>query len=154
MRGFRLIETRRARALRTNATPAELRLRARLRNRRLGGHKFVRQEAIGPYFADFVCREAKLILEIDGETHSTEEERARDAARTAYLEARGYHVARFLNADVYTGLDGVVETVLALLKDRRRRSELTQPLTPALSPQAGRGGRLAGRGGRLAGRGS
>jgi hypothetical protein len=57
------------------------------RNRRLGGHKLVRQVPIGPYFADFVCRERKVIIEVDGGTHSTDREIADDAKRTSDLQA-------------------------------------------------------------------
>ena len=73
---------------------------ARLRNRALGGHKFVRQERIGPHYADFACREARLVIEIDGATHSTEHERAYDKAREDFIRAQGYRVIRFTNEDV------------------------------------------------------
>ena len=81
MRGLRLHETRRARELRQDQT-----LWRRLRGRALGGFKFVRQEPIGPYF---VCRDEKLIVEIDGAAHSTEDERRRDAHREGFLRERG-----------------------------------------------------------------
>jgi very-short-patch-repair endonuclease len=115
MRGFRLLETRRARALRKDAPSAEAKLWAGLRNRQLGGYKFVRQEPIGPYFADFACREKQVVIEVDGATHSTDQELARDAARTAFLNKRGYRVIRFVNADVFDDLDAVLETILATL---------------------------------------
>jgi very-short-patch-repair endonuclease len=87
LRGLRITETRRARALRGDAPSAERIVWRRLKNRQLGGWKFVRQYPIGPYFADFVCREKMLVVEIDGTTHSTDEEIARDVRRTAFLEA-------------------------------------------------------------------
>ena len=77
MRGLRIPETRRARTLRADAPSAEALLWSRVRARRLGGFKFVRQEPLGPYFADFCCREEKLVVEVDGATHSTEAELAR-----------------------------------------------------------------------------
>ena len=83
MRGLRIAETRRARELRGDAPSAERVVWRRLRGRQLGGWKFVRQEPIGPYFADFVCREMKLIIEIDWATHSTDEESAHAARRNA-----------------------------------------------------------------------
>src|SRR5690348_12407930 len=89
MRGMRLHETRRARGLREDQTEAERQLWRRLRNRLLGGFKFVRQEPVGPYFADLVCREEKLIVEVDGATHSTDDERRRDDAREHALRDRG-----------------------------------------------------------------
>ena len=94
MRGLRLHETRRARELRQDQSEAERRLWRRLRSRLLGGFKFIRQEPIGPYFADFVCREEKLVVEIDGATHSTDGERRRDAKREEVLRERGYRIAR------------------------------------------------------------
>ncbi|MBX3525091.1 MAG: DUF559 domain-containing protein [Rhodoblastus sp.] len=118
MRGPQPAKTKRARTLRAAAPSAESLLWSRLRARRLGGFKFVRQEPIGPYFADFCCREAKLVVEVDGATHSTEAELARDAAREAFLISRGYRVLRFRNVEVYEELDGVMETVLAALEGR------------------------------------
>jgi very-short-patch-repair endonuclease len=115
MRGLRFIETRRARELRRNATSAEKALWVRLRNRGLGGFKFVRQEPIGPFIADFACRERKLIVELDGETHSTDEELAADARRTAFLNAQGYTVMRFTNQQLYENADAVAEAILAVL---------------------------------------
>jgi very-short-patch-repair endonuclease len=118
MRGLRIIETRRARALRRAAPSAERIVWRHLRNRRLGGWKFVRQDPIGPYFADFVCREKMLVVEIDGATHSTDVEIASDARRTAFLEAQGFRVMRFINAQIYENADGALEEILRVLGDR------------------------------------
>ena len=118
MRGLRIPETRRARTLRADAPSAESLLWSRLRARRLGGFKFVRQEPVGPYFADFCCREEQLVVEVDGATHSTDAELARDAAREAFLTSRGYRVLRFRNAKVYDEMDGVTEMILAVLEGR------------------------------------
>ncbi|MFZ5675046.1 MAG: endonuclease domain-containing protein [Pseudomonadota bacterium] len=104
-----------ARKLRRLSTSAESRLWAELRNRQLGKFKFVRQEPVGEYIGDFVCREARLIIEVDGATHSTEEEMRRDASRTASLEALGYKVIRVQNDDVYNAMEGVLDTLLAAL---------------------------------------
>ncbi len=119
MRGLRLAEARRARGLRRDQTEAERQLWRRLRNRILGGFKFVRQEPIGPYFADYVCREEKLVVEIDGATHSTDDERRHDAAREQFLRDRGYRVARFYNDEVYRNIDGILDTILAILERRQ-----------------------------------
>ena len=118
MRGPHPSTTERARSLRAAAPSAESLLWSRLRARRLGGFKFVRQEPIGPYFADFCCREEQLVVEVDGATHSTEAELTRDAAREAFLISRGYRVLRFRNVEVYEEMDGVMETVLAALERR------------------------------------
>ena len=107
--------TNRARTLRRNKTSAEAMLWQALRNRALAEHKFVRQELIGPYFADFCCRERKLIIEVDGATHSTDAELARDAKRTRFFEAQNYRVLRFTNADVYDDIESVTNTILAAL---------------------------------------
>jgi len=124
MRGLRLHETRRARDLRQNQTEAERLLRRRLRGRALGGFKFARQEPVGPYFADLVCREERLIVDRrtairgDGATHSTDEERRRDARRAAFLVDGGYRIARFVNEEIYDNIEGVLETILAALERR------------------------------------
>ena len=86
-----------------------------LRNRALSEYKFARQEPVGPYFADFCCRERKLIIELDGATHSTDAELARDAKRARYLESQNYRVIRFINADVYDDIESVMNTILAAL---------------------------------------
>ena len=90
----------------------------KLRGRRLAGFKFVRQESIGPFYADFVCREEKLIVEVDGATHSTPEEVACDARRESFLRNFGYRILRVTNDDVFNNLDGVCETILAVLPQR------------------------------------
>jgi very-short-patch-repair endonuclease len=135
MRGAQEFKTERVRSLRRNATRAELKLWNRLRARAVRGFKFVRQEPIGRYVADFVCRERRLVVEVDGGQHA---ESRRDAARDRFLEARGYRVLRFWNNDVNGNIDGVLETIAIALSveepphpDRFRRSDL--------SPQAGRG---------------
>ena len=86
-----------------------------LRNRALGGHKFVRQERIGPYSADFACREARLVVEIDGATHSTDREVAHDKARESFIRAQGYRVVRFTNGEVYEQADAVFDAIFAAL---------------------------------------
>ena len=112
MRGPQPWRTNRARAIRSRQVAAEEKLWEELRNRRLGGLKFVRQLAIGPYFADFACRERKLIVEVDGATHGSDEEVAADAARTAELESMGYRVCRATNDDIERNIDGVLEWLL------------------------------------------
>jgi len=118
VRGLHIPEAKRARALRRAQTEAERLLWRRLRGRGLAGFKFVRQEPIGPYFADFACRERKLVVEIDGATHSTDEEIRRDERRAAFLRAQGYAIVRFANDDVYRNLDSVLETILAAIEER------------------------------------
>ena len=83
--------------LRSRASSAYEKMWSELRDRRLGGLKFVREYPMGPFFADFVCRAEKVIVEIDGGTHSTEEEIADDEAREAYLRAQGFRIFRAHN---------------------------------------------------------
>ena len=104
--------------MRRDQSEAERILWRRLRHRGLAGFKFVRQAPIGPFFGDFACREAKLVVEVDGATHSTDEELRRDRRREEFLRAQGYRVARVANDEVYRNLDGVLETILAALEGR------------------------------------
>jgi very-short-patch-repair endonuclease len=128
LRGKDQQRAERARSLRRALTPAEFTLWSRIRARQLDGFKFVRQEPIDRYYVDFVCRERRVIVELDGGQHS---ERAEDRQRDAQLRALGYRVIRLWNNDVIENLDGVLATLLSELEK--------QPLTPSLSPQAGRG---------------
>jgi very-short-patch-repair endonuclease len=96
-----------ARALRKNQTDMEKLMWSRLRNRQIAGHKFRRQQIIGPYIADFLSLEPKLIIELDGGQHA--EQQDEDAKRTRYLEALGYRVLRFWNHEVLGDLDAVLE---------------------------------------------
>ena len=105
----RLPGTERARDLRRNQTKAEGKLWAVLRGRGLSGFKFRRQQPVGRYVADFLCEEAKLIVELGSGKHADQVEY--DEGRTAVLEAFGYRVLRFWNNDVLEELDGVVETI-------------------------------------------
>jgi very-short-patch-repair endonuclease len=114
MRGPDKKTVRVERRLRRQATDAETRLWFALRDRRLGGFKFVRQEAIGPYIVDFVCREKRLVIEVDGGQHS---ENARDRVRDLALAAEGYQILRFWNSDVLCNRDGVLSMILARLEN-------------------------------------
>ncbi len=101
-----------ARDLRRNSTMPEQKLWEQLRNRNCGEFKFLRQVPIGPYIADFVCREKKLVIELDGWTHSTPDETARDASRSSFLKAEGYRVIRFGNESAMQGMDGLPVLIL------------------------------------------
>jgi very-short-patch-repair endonuclease len=102
-----------ARVLRREATVAERRLWEELRARRLEGHKFVRQAPIGPFIADFLCREAKLVVEVDGPNHEGAE--AYDARRTAFLVREGYRIVRIRNDEVTDGMAGALAAIQAAL---------------------------------------
>jgi len=110
-----------ARKLRREATKAE-RILWRVNNRgQLDGFKFRRQAPLAGHVADFACHEARLVVELDGATHSSDEELTADAARERKIEEEGYAVLRFRNAEVYDNLDGVAETILLKLRALRPR---------------------------------
>ena len=99
-----------ARTLREAMPDAERALWYHLRAKRLLGWKFRRQQPIGNYIVDFVCLEAKLVVELDGGQHV---ERAdADARRTAWLESQGFRVLRFWNDAVLKEPDAVLEEIL------------------------------------------
>ena len=108
--------TARSRELRRNATEAERRLWPSLSARKLKGVRFNRQFPIGQYICDFVSREMRLLIELDGGQHATALEY--DARRTRFLEAQGYHVLRFWNNEVMDNLDGVLQVIGQVLDNR------------------------------------
>ncbi|MDH7975688.1 DUF559 domain-containing protein [Sphingomonas sp. AR_OL41] len=120
---------KRAKSLRREMTPAEARLWYHLRAKRFDGVKFIRQNPRQGFIVDFVARSEKLIIEVDGDTHGSDEAIAKDAHGTARLERQGYRVIRFTNAEVV----GNLEAVLAAIGD----ALAARPLSPALSPQSG-----------------
>jgi very-short-patch-repair endonuclease len=103
----------RARTLRRKLTNAELLIWWQLR-KDIRGVRFRRQHPVGPYIADFACVPARLIVEIDGGTHSTDAEFIYDGRRDKFLRAQGWHVLRLRNEDVYESLDDAVERICNL----------------------------------------
>ena len=103
-----------ARELRNAATDAERALWQHLRGRRLTGFKFRRQYPIAGYIVDFVCVEAKLVIELDGGQHADQQDY--DAERTRRLEINGYRVLRFWNDDVLLRTADVLEEILRQLR--------------------------------------
>jgi very-short-patch-repair endonuclease len=120
MRGPQPWKTNRARGLRAANVSSETKLWSHLRSRRLGGLKFLRQVPIGPYFADFLCREARLIIEVDGGTHSEPDDIAADRQRQRDLERMGYRIVRVWNGDVSGNIEGVLDALLAELQKGSR----------------------------------
>ena len=106
----------RARRLRRAASDAALKFWSRTRNRRLGGFKFRREVPLGPFVADFVCSEALLVVEIDGDQHAASE--AYDASRTRYLERTGYAVIRIPTHEVLHDLAEVLDRVHRAIEER------------------------------------
>lgn len=110
----------RSRDMRHPLTPAESKVWARVRNNQLG-YKIRRQHPIDHFITDFYCATAKLIIEIDGDSHDEPDQIEYDAARTKWLEALGYIVIRFNNADVYKNLDGVLKTIMEMVESLKNR---------------------------------
>lgn len=119
-------DTRRARILRKNTTDTENRLWSRLKQRQIKGYKFRRQFPVGTYIADFVCLEARLIIEVDGGQHA--EQREKDELRDKWLVSQNFRVLRFWNNDVLRETDAVVEAIVQALKNTP---------TPSLPRQGG-----------------
>jgi len=101
---------RRAKSMRSLQTKAEERLWYYLRDRRLKGFKFRRQVVIGNYIVDFICPDKKIIVEVDGGQHATQEKY--DQKRTIFLESKGYKVLRFWNNEVLANSDSVLDVIL------------------------------------------
>ena len=114
MRAAREIKTDRSRRLRKAATESEIARWYRLRSRRLGGYKFVRQEPVGSYTVDFICRECRLIIEVDGGQHA---DNPHDVVRDKWLVDHNYRVLRFWNSDVLGNMVGVFETIATALAE-------------------------------------
>jgi very-short-patch-repair endonuclease len=126
---FKPRNTNRAKSLRNAATPAERELWKYLSRRQVGGRKFSRQIPVGPYYADFLCHELGLIIEIDGYSHETQQ--GYDAKRTSDLVEHGYRVIRFTNVDVLNNVAGVICQIEQVLADmptpnpsRRREGDI------------------------------
>lgn len=103
-----------ARGLRHNQTDAEQRLWGCLRNRRLDGLKFKRQQPIGNYIIDFICVDKMFVIELDGGQHATQ--LIKDTTRTDYLNHCGFTVLRFWNNDIFSNLRGVLEQIVTYAK--------------------------------------
>lgn len=102
-----------ARSMRRDPTPAEARLWARLRHNQLGV-RFRRQEPIGPFIADFACTTARIVIELDGDSH---EDLGRDLRRDRWLHERGWFVLHFDNGDVMMRIDETLALIDLALED-------------------------------------
>jgi very-short-patch-repair endonuclease len=101
----------RAKQLRQTMTRAETLLWRYLKANRIDGLGFRRQVPIRNYIADFACLSAKLIVELDGESHDFEERQKADQGRDAFFVSEGFQVLRFTNEQVTSNLEGVVEVI-------------------------------------------
>ena len=108
---FHPVATKRARKLRRESTFPERVLWGHLRSGRLNGWQFRRQHVMGPYIVDFVCLDARLVIEIDGLSHVGRHHA--DQARTLFMERLGFRVIRFTNDEVLQSIDAVLAAIVA-----------------------------------------
>ncbi|MDD4902116.1 MAG: endonuclease domain-containing protein [Patescibacteria group bacterium] len=123
--------------LRNERPVSERLLWSQLRNSQLG-YKFRRQQGVGKYIVDFFCPELKLVIEIDGATHETEEEIKQDKIRQIFLESLGLKILRYRNLEIKEGLGGLVQYLIKFLKERD--NEINHPQEPPPNPSFERRG--------------
>ena len=124
-----------AQTLRESQTNAEGLLWHYLRDKQLAGHKFRRQQPIGPYIVDFACMPKKLLIELDGGQHA--EQHTYDKKRDEFLREKGYKILRFWNNDVFENCFGVLESIRAAVQDPPPQQSAPNGLTTATPPQGG-----------------
>lgn len=110
------VNRERARAMRHKPVALEQLFWAEVRNRKLAGYKFKQQVLIGPYIADFVCLEQKLVVELDGPFHAMQQDY--DAQRDAFLRSKGFRVLRISNSFAAEDIAVVLLTVKNALDTR------------------------------------
>jgi len=108
----------RAKELRDEMTPAERKMWDALRANRLGGFHFRRQQIVGPYFVDFYCHQAGLVIELDGGIHQGQQDYDQD--REQYIQALGLRVLRFTNEAVFQDFKRVLGDILTACMDAKR----------------------------------
>jgi very-short-patch-repair endonuclease len=128
VRGYSNKTLKTAATLRREMTDVERKLWSALRSRQLNSAKFRRQQPIGPFVADFVCLEHRLIVEADGGQHA---ESVSDARRTAFLQNNGYRVLRFWNTEILSNLDGVTQVIAAALSTPHPARALRESPSPS-----------------------
>ncbi len=127
-----------ARTLRRNSTGVERILWSELRDHRLSGAGFRRQVPIEGYVADFVCHAAKLVIELDGGRHFSDQIERADVRCTTTIENLGFKVLRFSNLDVMTNRAGVLETIAAAVTERTPTLTLPRKREKESHPTAGK----------------
>jgi very-short-patch-repair endonuclease len=116
-----------ANSLRKSMTKAEACLwKCALRASKIKGYPFRRQRPVLNYIADFMCKELRLIIEVDGITHTYEGSFEKDMLRQKNLEQAGFFVIRFTDDDVLTSINRVIE----LIEKKIIEIEKTSPLPP------------------------
>lgn len=111
-----------SRKLRNQSTLSEVLLWQRLRAKQVKSYQFMRQKPIGKYIVDFYCSKLKLVIEIDGSSHASEEAHKKDTIRQKYLESLGLTVLRFDDRDVKQRLDDVVYAIEAWIETNEKNN--------------------------------
>jgi very-short-patch-repair endonuclease len=127
-----------SRQLRANASHAEQKLWQALRRKQINGLRFRRQFPFGPYFADFVCLPARLVIEVDGGQHGEAKQVAHDARRTTWFQRNGFRVLRFWADQVMADLPSVLNGIEIALREPLPRRD--GPDASISSPPPARGG--------------
>ncbi len=125
--------TQRSRELRAQSSEAEQKLWRHLRRKQIGSFRFRRQFSLGPYFTDFVCLPARLVIEVDGSQHAQEPQALHDARRTAWLNRNDFRVLRFWTDEVMTNIEAVFGTIDEAVRTPppNVRSQSSRPFAPS-----------------------
>jgi len=110
-------EKEKRRQLRNNMTRAERLLWSQLKGKKISNTRFLRQYGVGSYVIDFYSPQVRLAVEIDGATHSSEDQKEYDTQRQSEIETLGIHFLRFTNQEVYYYLDSVLEKIKAKIHE-------------------------------------
>ena len=117
----------RAKSLRDKLTPPEQLLWSTLRNNQIADLPFRSQHPLGPYIADFFCRDARLVIEIDGKTHQADQ-LTHDHARDQWMRSCGIHVLRVQAREVFAELEAVLRTIRSTAVQRAEEIRTYKPL--------------------------
>ena len=128
--------TSRRKELRNHLTRAEAIVWNKLKGCQLDGCKFRRQFSVGHYILDFYCPSLKLGVEVDGESHHTEEGQAHDQRRQSFLDKLGIAIIRVQNQDVYDNLEGVWELLRIKVRETKSRISAIDNAVPQLSNES------------------
>ena len=136
MRGTTQATVAKARTLRRTMSRPEARLWQILRTRP-GGLKFRRQHPVGPYVLDFYCPQARLAIEVDGESHDLGDMPVRDAHRDAWLREQGFRILRIPAGELYGDIEAAVREILTTCGAESPSTALQAVPLPTASPQGG-----------------
>ncbi len=102
--------------LRKRMTAPELVFWTAVRDQKLQGYKFRRQYSVGRYIVDFYCTKARIGIEIDGDSHFTDDQKKYDDVRGEYISALGIKILRYTNDEIMKNLNGVLEDISRYLQ--------------------------------------